>query len=143
VIETQRRVVVDPGVLISGFVSSGGTTAHLLDAILERRVVGVVSPRLVSELHGVLLRDKFRRYASREEVEAFVARLLARGDLVDDPAEILPVSRDPDDDYLVALARREQDTVVVSGDDDLLSLNLPDVEVTTPRGFLDAFSDTS
>lgn len=138
---TQRRVVVDPGVLISGFISSSGTTARLLDAILEGRVVAVVSPRLVRELHSVLLRDKFRRYASLEEVDAFVVRLLARSDLVDDPQENPPVSRDPDDDYLVALARREQDTVIVSGDADLLTLDLPDVDALTPRTVLDALTN--
>jgi uncharacterized protein len=141
VTEAQRRVVVDPGVLISGFISSGGATAHLLDAILERRVVAVVSPRLVRELHSVLLRDKFRRYASLEEVDAFVVRLVARSDLGDDPHEIPPVSRDPDDDYLVALARSHQDTVIVSGDEDLLTLDLPDVDVLTPRTFLDTLAN--
>ena len=137
----QRRVVVDPGVLLAGFISSDGTTASLLDAVLERRAVAIVSPRLVRELHTVLLRDKFRRYASPDEVDAFVVRLLARTDLVDDPQQIPPVSRDPDDDYIIALARTERDVVVVSGDDDLLTLDLPDIDVLTPRAFLDTLAD--
>lgn len=137
----RRRVVVDPGVLIAGFISSGGTTARLLDGILEGRATAIVSPRLTRELHTVLLRDKFRPYASPEEVDAFVLRLLACSDLVDDPQLIPPVTRDPDDDYLVALARAEQNGVIVSGDGDLLTLDIPDVEVVTPRAFLDALTD--
>ena len=66
----QRRVVVDPGVLIAGFISSGGTTARLLDAVLERRAVAIVSPRLVRELHTVLLRDKFRRLTRNDALAA-------------------------------------------------------------------------
>ncbi|MEX1164538.1 MAG: putative toxin-antitoxin system toxin component, PIN family [Nitriliruptor sp.] len=139
-ITVQRRVVLDPGVLLSGFISSGGITASLLDAVLERRVVAIVSPRLVRELHTVLLRDKFRRYASPEEVDAFVVRLLASSDVVDDPQQVPAISRDPDDDYIIALARAEQD-VVVSGDDDLLTLELSDVEVLTPRVFLETLVD--
>lgn len=135
------RVVIDPGVLIAGFISSGGTTARLLDVILEGPVIAVVSPMLIRELHTVLLRDKFRPHASPEEVDAFVRRLLACAELVDDPRHIPPVTRDPDDDYLVALARTEQDVAIVSGDGDLLTLELPDVDVVTPRAFLDALTD--
>jgi len=137
----QPRVVVDPGVLIAGFISSGGTTARLLDAVLARRAVAIVSPRLAREPHTVLLRDGFRRYASPEEVDPFIVRLLARSDLVDDPQQIPPVSRDPDDDYLFALAGTEPNGVVVSGDDDLLTLDLPDMDVLTPRTFLETLAD--
>lgn len=136
-----RRVVVDPGVLIAGLISPGGTTARLLDAILEGRVMAVVSPLLIRELHTVLLRDKFRTYASPEEVDAFVLRLLACADLADDPQRIPPVTRDPDDDYLVALARAEPNVAIVSGDQDLLALDLTDVNVVAPRAFLDALTD--
>jgi predicted nucleic acid-binding protein len=58
VTSTPPRVVVDPGVLIAGFISTGGTTARLLDAVLSGRAIAVVSPRLVRELRTVLLRDK-------------------------------------------------------------------------------------
>jgi uncharacterized protein len=138
---TPPRVVVDPGVLIAGFISTGGTTARLLDAVLSGRVVAVVSPRLIRELHTVLLRDKFRQYASVGDVDAFVVRLLARSDLVDDPQQVQPVTRDPDDDYLVALARAQQNAAIVSGDQDLLTLDLPHVDVVTPRVFLDALTE--
>jgi uncharacterized protein len=132
--------VVDPGVLIAGFISTGGTTARLLDAILERRAIAIISPRLIRELHTVLLRDKFRQYASVEDVDAFVVRLLARSDLVDDPTHLPPVTRDPDDDYLVALAGTQQNTALVSGDQVLLTVDLPGVQVLSPRMFLDALT---
>lgn len=138
---TPPRVVIDPGVLIAGFISTGGTTARLLDAVLAGRAVAVVSPELVRELHTVLLRDKFRQYASVEDVDAFVVRLLARSDLVDDPPHVQPVTRDPDDDYIVALARAQPGTAIVSGDQDLLTLDLPDIDVMTPRTFLDALTE--
>ena len=138
---TPPRVIIDPGVLIAGFISTGGTTARLLDAVLEGRVVAVVSPELIRELHTVLLRDKFRQYASVEDVDAFVVRLLARSDLVEDPQQVQSITRDPDDDYLVALASTEQNAAIVSGDQDLLTLDLPDIDVVTPRAFLDALTE--
>lgn len=57
--------------------------------------------------------------------------------VADDPAVPPPVSRDPRDDYLVALARATSAHVLVSGDDDLLDLDLPDLKIVSPREFLD------
>jgi len=42
------------------------------------------------------------------------------------------VSRDPNDDYLVALARRSGAEALISGDDDLLSLTDLDPPVLSP-----------
>ena len=67
-----RLAVVDPGVMISGFISTGGTTADLLERLLRGHFVAVISPRLLDELHTVLYRDKFRRYVTRQQVDAFV-----------------------------------------------------------------------
>ena len=53
--------------------------------------------------------------------------------MVDDPDPVQPVSRDPDDDYLVALALQSGAEAIDSGDLDLReALGLP-VEVLTPR----------
>ncbi len=57
--------------------------------------------------------------------------------VIDDPAQITPVCRDPDDDYLVALARAADVEALISGDADLTTLDLPDLDVLTPRALLD------
>ena len=49
-----------------------------------------------------------------------------------DPGE--PITRDPDDDYLVALARAARG-VLVSGDRHLLEAHVADVEILSPREF--------
>lgn len=46
--------------------------------------------------------------------------------------------RDPDDDYLVALAEAHGATLLVSGDKDLLEVDRPGLDVRTPRDALDA-----
>jgi predicted nucleic acid-binding protein len=43
------------------------------------------------------------------------------------------VTRDPEDDYLVALARRERVGAIISGDLDLREAGLDDPPVWTPR----------
>lgn len=53
--------------------------------------------------------------------------------MVDDPIEPPAMTRDPKDDYLVALARAQTVDAIVSGDRDLLEAELSGVAVRTPR----------
>ncbi len=66
-----------------------------------RRIQLVVSPRLLAELTGVLLRDRFRRYVTAAEVRELVADLAAVATVIRDPPDPVAITRDPNDDYLV------------------------------------------
>jgi len=50
----------------------------------------------------------------------------------------LRVCRDPDDDYLVALAEATDATFLVSGDKDLLEIDRPGLDVRSPRDAVEA-----
>ncbi len=54
------------------------------------------------------------------------------------PGTCAGACRDPDDDYLVALAEFHGATLLVSGDKDLLAVDRPGLDVRTPRNALDA-----
>lgn len=95
---------------------------------------------LLSELAGVLRRDRFRRYLSQEEAHAYVAELVERAEPWDDPSDRPSVSPDPEDDYLVALARASDADALVSGDVDLTGLQLPNLSVIDPRQLVDDFA---
>lgn len=129
------RVVLDPGVLISAFISPLGPPAALLRAWLEGLFELVVSETLLGELEDVLLRAKFRRYGSTKQVARYVRRLREQATSVDDPDDAPRLTADPKDDYLVALARRA-DALLVSGDAHLAGLP----GVMTPREFADALA---
>jgi putative PIN family toxin of toxin-antitoxin system len=85
-----------------------------------------------------LRREKFRPFLSLEEADEFVAAVIQAAELEQDPPEVPPVTRDPKDDYLVALAISTGVDALVSGDDDLVQLAAPPVNVRTPRSLLDA-----
>ncbi len=136
------RVVVDPGVFVSALIAPKGTPAQLLDLLLEQRCELVVSPRLLAELTGVLLRDRFRRYATAAEVRELVADLAAVATVLRDPPDPVAVTRDPNDGYLVALAVAAQADALVSGDRDLTDLEDPPVPVLTPRALLDRLGES-
>jgi putative PIN family toxin of toxin-antitoxin system len=83
----------------------------------------IVSPLLLKELEGVLRRDKFRRCVDLEFVEEFVEMLRTEAEMAPDPADPAPLrSRDPKDDYLLALAFHQK-AILVTGDSDLVELS--------------------
>lgn len=93
----------------------------------------VVCPTLLAELGGVLRRAKFRRYISLAEVDEYLSELEGLCRMVDDPDPVPAVVRDPDDDFLVALASESGAEAVVSGDLDLHEATGLPIEILTPR----------
>lgn len=131
----MHRAVVDPGVLVAALLSPQGTPAKLIHAWLEGRFELIVSPKLLEELRRVLERPKFRQYATQQESLAYVEGLRRLATVVDDPRVTRGVTRDPSDDYLVALAQSAKAHCLVSGDEDLTKIELRP-PVLTPRSFL-------
>jgi uncharacterized protein len=132
------RVVIDPGVLVSAFISPRkASPALLVDAFLDGHFEILVSPALVSELTDVLGREKFAAYAADGRAEAFVAVLLDRAEMVQDAAPGSHKTADADDDYLIALAQAHGVDAVVSGDGHLLDVASSDLPVLTPRELAD------
>ncbi|MGI8729935.1 MAG: putative toxin-antitoxin system toxin component, PIN family [Solirubrobacteraceae bacterium] len=132
-------VVADANVLVSAALarSPAAPSALVLDAALDGRVGLIASPTLLAEIGSVLIRPRLRRYLSLDEAARFVADLGSQMTLISDaPVPHPTVCRDPNDDYLVALAVKARASVIVTGDRDLLELPDPPVPVITPRAFL-------
>lgn len=136
------RVVADANVLISAALarSANAPSVRTLDAALDGRLQLITSPLLLREIARVLARPRLRKYLTIDEALRFVADLADQTTLLTDPPPPYPaVCRDPDDDYLVALATTHRADALVTGDDDLLVID-PDeleIEVLTPRQLVD------
>ena len=131
------RAVWDPGVLIAAAINPRGTPAQGLRALLDERWTLIVSPLLLDELGAVLRRPRFRRYLTEADADRFVADIAAIAELWLDPQDRPPVTRDPGDDYLVALVHACGADCLVSGDRDLLDAAGLGIEVVVPQAFLD------
>lgn len=118
------HVVVDPGVIVSAALSEHGAPAQLLRAWDSGAFELVISPLLLQELRKVLARPHIARRVPPDRARALVRAPRAEAIEVSDPAERPPVSRDPKDDYLVALARAAGTDVIISGDRHLLELDI-------------------
>jgi putative PIN family toxin of toxin-antitoxin system len=125
------RVVLDTGVYVSAAITSEGPPGLIVRAWTENRIEVVASPLLIAELERVLKRPKFRPFLSEREAAQLIERIVRRATIIDDPANPPQTTRDPGDDYLVALAQAA-DAVLVSGDRDLSEAGLSHPVVWTP-----------
>lgn len=112
------RAVIDPGAYIAATLSSVGAPPQLMRLWRLRHFDMVISPKLIAELDRTIRRDRFRERVTLADVDDLVAELRRSAHLVDDPAHPPPVSRDPGDDYLIALALHAKTDVLISGDRD-------------------------
>jgi putative PIN family toxin of toxin-antitoxin system len=117
------RAVIDTNVLLSALLW-GGTPRALLEHVRNGTLTLIISQALLAELARVLERPKFdvillRSNTSRAQTLAEVRQL---AEVIDPPPLVQPVCRDPDDDAVLALSIAAQADLLISGDDDLLSL---------------------
>jgi uncharacterized protein len=138
------RVVLDANVLVSAALANdpAAPSVRAFDALLDGRIEVVGCPALLGEIASVLGRERLRRYLSIDEVRRFVADLLGVMTVAADPPRPYPaICRDPNDDYLIALARAAVVDALVTGDRDLLELEDVGVAVITPRALVERLAD--
>ena len=117
------RAVINTNVLLSGLLWHGAPHA-LIQCVRSGTLTLISSPALLAELADVVGRAKFdvilaRASTPRERLLAEVRQLAQ----VMEPLPLpQPVSRDPDDDHALALAVAAGVDLIVTGDDDLLSI---------------------
>jgi putative PIN family toxin of toxin-antitoxin system len=129
------RVVIDPNVWVSGLINPYGAPAEVIRAVIGKRVTAVVSQHLLDELAGVLGRPKLRRWISLDDAVALVGALGREAELRPDPGPLSQRVRDPDDNYIVSLAETTG-SVIVTGDHDLLEVDLTPPAIT-PRALIE------
>ena len=135
-----KRVVMDTSTLVSAVLLPQSTPRQ---AFLKALAIGVlcVSPATLIEMELVLMRKKFDRYLDQKTRLDFLAmyRTHARLFPVSEAEETaLPLScHDPRDNKFLALALGCSADVLVSSDDDLLTLNpYQGIPVLSPQRFL-------
>lgn len=118
----MKRFVVDASTLVSGVASrpGGGAPWLILAALLDFDFEAVACPRLINEFRDALDNKYFLERFDPEDLAEIVANVEDAAIAYEDPTEIEALLRDPDDDYLVALARGADAEAIVTGDSDLL-----------------------
>lgn len=128
------RIVVDTNVFVSAVLKLNSLPflvvrwidergGLLKSAATEREILGVLSRPQIAAVTIPTFRDD-------------LAKLLARGELVN-VTERITACRDPHDDKFLELAVNGRADLIVSGDADLLTLNpFRDIPILTPAVFV-------
>lgn len=117
------RLVLDTNVVVSAVIW-GGLPYRLLQAATDGDIELYTSPALLAELRSVLAREHLASRLTRQQSSAEQA-IRFYGELAISVSPLaIPhaVPRDADDDQIIAAALAAQADLIVSGDNDLLSL---------------------
>ncbi len=135
------RVLVDTNVLISFILGrgEGGSIREIFRAFLAGRFTLLLPRWVLDELiTTVKTKPRLSNRISVEQLDRFTDLLMLSAEQIDEIDSPVPaVTRDPDDDYVLAYALVGAANYLVTGDMDLLSLQgrIAGLEIVTPSQF--------
>ncbi len=131
----KPRFVLDTNVLISAVLIENGVPAAALKKAEAQGAI-LYSYATLAEFSQVLLRPKFLRYITPDDVEGLLARIHRTWDRINIIHQIQKC-RDPKDDMFLELAVNGQADMLITGDKDLLALApYRGLEIVSPSHFI-------
>jgi len=125
------KIFIDTNVLVAAFISHGMCAELLEHCMTEHEVY--TSDFVLKELRRVL--TKKLHYSKQDALQA-CAVILSAARPVPEAKGIKPLSRDKDDNHIIAAAVSADVDCIISGDDDLLALKkVHGIPVVRPRDF--------
>ncbi|MBX7247042.1 MAG: putative toxin-antitoxin system toxin component, PIN family [Candidatus Sumerlaeaceae bacterium] len=133
--------VLDTNVVVSSLLQPSGVPGMIVAQWKSGAFTVALSDLLLEEIADVLQRPVLRRTAkiTLEQIAEFVQLLRETSILANEPLKIVPVvTKDPDDDIVLATAVATNADVIVSGDKHLTDLTkYKGIPIVTPREFLE------
>jgi len=130
----MTRVVLDTNVFVSAVL--GGRLAAVIDHWLAGQFTLLVTGEIVREYLAVLRRPKFA--LPDTTIDDIIGYVFHKAEFVTPTEQLHLVEADPNDDKFLEAAAAGGATLIVSGDQHLLSLpSFRDISIITPRQFLD------
>lgn len=114
------KIILDTNWYISATINRKSRRI-LYKILISPNLQVVYSQQLLLEYLEVISRAKFRKLVSKSQVSRFVNLILPRLSEIF-ITTVVQISRDKDDDYLLAMALESNADFLVTGDDDLLVL---------------------
>ena len=130
--------VIDTNTLISAFLLHKSVARQALDKAISMGVIAI-SPSTLNEFSDTFVRTKFDKYLPLE-IRLEIIEQFKSIALTTIPNVKIAVCRDSKDNQFLELAVHCGASCIITGDDDLLSLNpYQNIPIVSSRMFLDTF----
>lgn len=138
-----RIFVVDTNILVAGLISGqpDSPTAQVVDAMLDGRLIYLLSPELLQEYRLVLLRPKLLRLhgLDEEQIDQLLTEITANAIWHETLPEITGHAPDPGDEHLLTLLAAESFAALITGDRLLLKQPPSHNAVFSPANYVEFF----
>jgi putative PIN family toxin of toxin-antitoxin system len=132
------RAVVDTNILIRALIKPNGSVGPMLTRLADGDFTLIYSDVLLDELLEKVALPRIRnKYdLGAEQIESLLALFAIRAERVV-PTRAIAICRDPDDDRVIEAALAGEADVIVTGDEDLLTLKrVEEIEILSSANFL-------
>ena len=133
------RAVLDTNQYASMAIKSGGAADRVLAAWREERFILLLSPPILDEIIRVLRYPRLRRLIrlTPADLDGLIESLLLDAELTPGRLAVHMITRDPSDNMFLACAVEGRADYIVSGDQDLLTLeSYEEIPIVTAAEFL-------
>jgi uncharacterized protein len=128
------KIILDTNVFISGIFWSG-SPYQILKAWQQRKIELIVSQEILNEYDRVS-KTLSKKYPTID-LSPFIELLTIHAEIFAPEKLKEPVSRDPDDDKFIACALSAKVKIIVTGDQDLLSVSgYQGINIMKPGSFV-------
>ena len=134
---TKIKVVLDTNVYLSGIIF-GGNSRHILDLIIQKKILGFTSPSILLEI-SQKLKHKFQW--KTEQIQVTIKTMAKTITLVNPQKKLNLVKMDKKDNKILEAAIEPKVDFIITGDKHLLQLkNCKNIEIVSPSDFLTLYS---
>jgi uncharacterized protein len=117
--KNKIKIIIDTNLFISFLI--GKRLSNLKNAIINSKVLLVLSEQNINEIKIVTARPKFQKYFQKNDVDDLIDLLHSIGRIIKISTEP-NICRDPKDNFLLALAEKSKAMYLVTSDKDLLEI---------------------
>ena len=138
---SKANYVFDTNIIVSALLFEDSKPALALQEALDQGNL-LLSMEVAEEIAEMLRRSKFDRYVKRKTREEFLRAFILEAVFVE-IIKTIKVCRDPKDNKFLELAVNGNASHLITGDEDLLTLNpFQGISILTPNQFLETLPES-